>query len=98
MPRVLAQARVMRKPIVATPVNGTPELVFDDKNGFLRPVKEPEAHAEAWLAIAEDEALRRRLAECTDEPLHEFDQDYMVDRHDELYRKLLGLEPMPERS
>lgn len=96
MPRVLAQARVMRKPVVATPVNGTPELIFDDKNGFLRPVKDPEAHAEAWLRIAREPGLYERLAQCTDEPLHEFDQEYMVDQHAELYRQLLGLESSDE--
>ena len=92
LPRVAVQARTARKPVVATPVNGTPELILDGRNGFLRPTKDPAAHAEAWLALARDPELRERLGGCTDEPLGEFDQETMVDQQEELYRRLLGLE------
>ncbi len=97
LPRVVVQARSARKPVVATPVNGTPELILDDRNGLLRPVKDPEAFAEAFVRLAQDEQLRARLADCTDEPLPEFDQELMIDQQEQLYARLLGL-PAPSTA
>lgn len=91
LPRVVVQARTARKAVVATPVNGTPELIFDDRNGYLRPTKDIEAFAEAFVQLARDRELRERLANCTDEPLAEFDQEVMVDMQELLYAKLLAL-------
>lgn len=92
LPRVAVQARSARKPVVATPVNGTPELIVDGKNGLLRPTKDPAAHASAYLALARDPDLRARLGGCTDEALAEFDQETMVLQQEELYLRLLGRE------
>ena len=46
MPTVLPMAHAMKKPVVATRVNGNAEVVSEGENGFLVPPRNPEAMAE----------------------------------------------------
>ena len=55
------------RPIVATPVGGTPELVTDGETGLLVPPRDPEALAEALRRVLDDPDLARRLGEAARE-------------------------------
>ena len=61
---VLLEAMAHRRPVVATPVGGTPEVVSDGETGLLVPPRDPEALAQALRRVLEDPALARRFGEA----------------------------------
>lgn len=63
LPRVAVQALAEAKPVVAYPLDGTPEVVLDGKSGFLVPPGNHEAAAQALIRILEHPEERRRLGE-----------------------------------
>jgi glycosyltransferase involved in cell wall biosynthesis len=64
LPVVLLEAMAHARPVVATPVGGTPELVVDGETGLLVPPRDPEALAAALRRLIEDPGLARRLGEA----------------------------------
>ncbi len=90
-PMVVAQAMAAAKPVVATPVGGVAEMVRDGASGFLVPVGDADALAEAMLKILEDRDLRaqlgregRRLAE------ENYRAEVVARRTYEVYRRMIG--------
>jgi glycosyltransferase involved in cell wall biosynthesis len=75
-------------PVVATRVGGIPEIVADGETGLLVPPRDPEALAAAIVRLAEDPALRRRLAEGGKRRVREFSADRTEERMNELYGEL----------
>ena len=63
LPLVLIEALWLGIPIIASAVDGLPELVLDDVNGLLVPPEDPRALADALLRMLLDTALYRRLSE-----------------------------------
>ncbi|MBC8110887.1 MAG: glycosyltransferase [Verrucomicrobia bacterium] len=59
----LLEAMAMKKAVVATPVDGTKEVVKDGENGLLIPYQNPDKLAEALISLHIDKGLRRKLAE-----------------------------------
>ncbi len=57
-PRSAIEAAAMRLPIVATDIRGCRQVVENGKNGFLVPVKSPDALVNALLNLLDDEGLR----------------------------------------
>src|ERR671936_677694 len=64
LPLVLLEAMARGRPVVATPVGGTPERVTDGETGLLVPPRDPEALAEALRRVLDDPDLARRLGEA----------------------------------
>jgi glycosyltransferase involved in cell wall biosynthesis len=64
LPIVLLEAMAHGRPVVATPVGGTPELVTDGETGLLVPPRDPEALAAALRRVLDDPDLARRLGEA----------------------------------
>lgn len=58
---VLHEAAVARLPIVASEVAGARDLIRDGENGFLAPIGDSDAVAEALARLAADRALRERF-------------------------------------
>jgi glycosyltransferase involved in cell wall biosynthesis len=78
-------------PVVATDTGGLPEVVVDGETGYLRPVGDVEAMAEAALAILGDPALARRLgAAARERAVTVFDQGRAVARYRALYERVLA--------
>ena len=61
LPVIVLEAMAHAKPVIATPVGGTAELVADGETGLLVPPRDPERLAEAIRSLAADPELRRRL-------------------------------------
>ncbi|HSJ16264.1 MAG TPA: glycosyltransferase, partial [Longimicrobiales bacterium] len=63
-PLVILEAMAAGLPVVATAVDGIPELVRPNDTGMLVPPADPQALAEALLLVLRDPALARRLGEA----------------------------------
>jgi glycosyltransferase involved in cell wall biosynthesis len=62
LPRAVLQAMAAGVPVVATAVDGTPEVVRDRRTGLLIPPARPDAAAAAVLELVADPDLGRRCA------------------------------------
>lgn len=61
LPRSILEAMLMEKPVVATRVTGSSEVVQDNKTGYLVPVSQPASLAEAILKLAGNSGLRKSM-------------------------------------
>jgi glycosyltransferase involved in cell wall biosynthesis len=62
LPIALLEAMAMKRPVIATPVGGIPEVIQDGKNGMLVS-PEPEEIAKGIITLLNDSNLRTSLAE-----------------------------------
>lgn len=91
MPVTVLEAMAHRKPVVATPVGGTPELVVDGETGVLVPPRDPEALAEALRSLVADPQRARRLGEAGYARVAElFTVERMTTRVLEVYDEVAG--------
>lgn len=61
LPRVVMEAMSYGVPVVATAVNGVPEMVQDGETGFLIPVGNVEALADRMACLLRDPLLREQM-------------------------------------
>jgi len=61
LPLVAIEALALGRPMVATEVDGTPEVVIHEKTGLLAPPANPQALASAIERMLSDPALAARL-------------------------------------
>jgi glycosyltransferase involved in cell wall biosynthesis len=90
LPRAAVESLAAGVPVVATAVDGTPEVVRDGVNGFLAEAGETATLARRVRSLLADDELHRRLAAAAPHGLEDFDIDRMVREQEELYRWLLG--------
>jgi len=91
LPNVILEAFACRKPVVATSVGGTPEVVQHGENGFLVPAEGMGRFAEAILRLAPDPQLRRTMGDNGYEHvLATFGYEVQTDAYIDVYSKLLG--------
>jgi glycosyltransferase involved in cell wall biosynthesis len=64
LPRTLAEAAACGRVLVAADVPGCRSIVRQGKNGFLVPVKDGKALAEALRTLILDASLRRKMGLC----------------------------------
>lgn len=64
LPRVLLEAMLLAKPVVASRVVGSQELVADDDSGLLVPYGDSAALAEALAKLVADAGLRQRMGQA----------------------------------
>ena len=78
------------KTIVATAVDGTPEIVKNQKNGLLVNCKDVSSLAQAMLRLCRDSELRRKMEQAAKESYkQEFSFDKLKEHYVEYYEKLL---------
>jgi glycosyltransferase involved in cell wall biosynthesis len=77
-------------PVVASRVGGLPEVVEEEKTGWLIPSGSPAALAEAVVAAASDPARLRRFGLNARERARQFSADIMLERTEALYARLLA--------
>jgi glycosyltransferase involved in cell wall biosynthesis len=59
--RVILEAMLLARPVIAASAGGVPELIEDGETGFLVPPGNPEALAQRIMALARDPERRRRI-------------------------------------
>ncbi len=90
LPIVPIESMGSGKPVVATQVAGTPEVVIDGETGVLVPPKDAESLAEAILQLLQDDALRRKMGKKGRELVKEkYSNERMVKAHKMLYQNLI---------
>jgi glycosyltransferase involved in cell wall biosynthesis len=97
LPFVLVEASTLAKPIVATAVDGTPEVIADGKTGLLVPPGDPGALAEAVIRLLKDREEARRLGETARALVPpRFPLRRMVEQTQSLYLELAGQKRIPQ--
>jgi len=90
LPRAVLQAMAAGVPVIATAVDGTPEVVRDRETGLLVPPARPEEAARGVLELVANDELRRRCIRQARRALGtRFDVHRMVADLDRLYLTLL---------
>lgn len=77
-------------PVVATRVGGLPEVIEDERTGWLVPPGSPRALAAAIVAAASDRARLRALGVQARERARQFASNIMIERTEALYYRLLS--------
>lgn len=91
MPVAALEAMFMEKPVVATAVGGTPEVVLDGRTGRLVPAEDPSALARAVIAMLDDpEEARRMAAAGRARAESEFRVETMIQRYESAFLDLLA--------
>jgi glycosyltransferase involved in cell wall biosynthesis len=89
IPRVLLEAAACGKPIITTDHPGCREAVTDNDNGFLVPVKNAQATADAIEKLLNDKALQERMGRRSRERAEsEFDINLIARQTADIYKKL----------
>jgi glycosyltransferase involved in cell wall biosynthesis len=92
LPRALLQAAAARVPIVATAVDGTPEVISDGDTGLLVAPGNSDQVAAAIIRLARSEELRQRLSGAAYRRVTSgsFEIAQMLAELEEVYQQLLG--------
>ena len=87
----IAEAMLASLPIVASNVDGIPEVVADGETGFLVPPKDAMALAEKLLLLLEDQDLARDMGEAGRlRAQTRFSVPTMVHEYEQFFRRLAG--------
>jgi glycosyltransferase involved in cell wall biosynthesis len=88
---VLLEAMAAGRPVVASNVEGIPEIVIDGITGLLVPPGEPAAIAQAVCALLADRETRMEMGRCGRAQVErQFDIRATVRRYEEVYGELTG--------
>ena len=87
LPRAAVQALAARVPVVAYPLDGTPEVVLPEKTGLLVPPEDVQAVADAVIRLLKEPSLRAQMGETGQHfVLERFDWHTMADILEEEYK------------
>jgi N-acetyl-alpha-D-glucosaminyl L-malate synthase BshA len=90
-PLTILEAMSTGLPVIATRVGGIPEMVEDDRTGFLVPLKHPEDIAERILELhADREKLRRMGAAAREAVLERYSTEKVVQQYLGVYQRVAG--------
>ena len=96
MPRSAIEASAMRRPVIATRIRGCREVVADGQTGILVAPRDPGELTDAIAALVDDPARRASLGQAGRIRAQEyFDEELMVSRSLEVYRRLLAQRRRP---
>ncbi|MEI6749922.1 MAG: glycosyltransferase family 4 protein [Bacteroidota bacterium] len=92
LPIGVLEAMSMSKVVIATPVDGTKEIMTDMENGILVPVRDEQKLAEAILRVHYDKPLQIRLSENAVRTIHQkFSIEEMVKKIENHYLTIMNL-------
>ena len=75
-------------PIIASDIGGIPDIVQNEKNGILVPIKESEAIYNAIIRLYNDEALRKKFSNEAFKNIGNFSFIKMTDRYEEIHKEI----------
>jgi glycosyltransferase involved in cell wall biosynthesis len=81
----ILEAMSLGKPIIATNVGGTPELIQDGKNGLLISSKDIIALKEAIEKLVKDKKLRDKFGKNNKNKIKEFDIKKVIKKYEKIY-------------
>ena len=91
LPRSVIEAMAYRVPAVVTDSGGSPELVVDGESGYVVPVFDPQALANAFEKLYRDPQLKARMGQAARDRIGTaFRHETTVEKTMALYRELLG--------
>jgi glycosyltransferase involved in cell wall biosynthesis len=83
---VILEAFAAGKPVIASNVEGIPEMVIDEENGFLVPIKDSDALAERIITLLKDPLLASRMGKKGRRLVEEnFDINNKIREYESLY-------------
>lgn len=86
---VVGEAMIMKKPIVATNVDGILEMITDKKEGLLVPPKNPQALADAIEKLYLNKDLREKLSKNAIEKIKQFDTKIISQQWKNYYEDMM---------
>jgi len=90
LPNVVLEAMAAGKPVVATSVGGTPEVIVDGETGLVVPPRNPEALASVIIRLLKNPELRTKMGRAGKERvLKQFSILRMVTKTQQLYKELM---------
>jgi N,N'-diacetylbacillosaminyl-diphospho-undecaprenol alpha-1,3-N-acetylgalactosaminyltransferase len=91
IPRTILEAESMGKPIVTTNTIGCKEVVENEKNGYLVPIKDVQALSDAIEKLILDSDLREKYGNYSrQKAVNEYDIKIIIGKYMELYNILLN--------
>jgi glycosyltransferase involved in cell wall biosynthesis len=91
MPNTVLEAMACGLPIIGTRASGLQELVRDGINGYLVPMKNADALAEAIALLIDDDYERRRMGRQSRKLAErEFAWEYIAEQYLEIYQRVTG--------
>ena len=94
MPLTVIEASAMAKPVVATAVDGTPEVIREGRTGRLVPPRDPGALSRALRSVLRDSIGAEQMGRAgRDFVLNRFDLARQVDATARVYRETAGVLP-----
>jgi glycosyltransferase involved in cell wall biosynthesis len=92
LPLVILEAMARGRPVVATAVDGIPEIVLEGRTGLLHPHGDAETLASRLLSLLEDEALAARIGGAGREFVKmEWSRERFAANMARLYEDVLGV-------
>ncbi|MBW2995514.1 glycosyltransferase family 4 protein [Candidatus Woesearchaeota archaeon] len=89
-PKFLLEAASMGKPIITTDVPGCRDVVENEENGILVPVKDVESLSNAVIKLINNSELRLKMGEKSRKKAErEFDEKIVVDQTLKVYNRLI---------
>jgi glycosyltransferase involved in cell wall biosynthesis len=97
LPNAVLEAAAAGRPIVATAVGGTVEILTDEADALLVPRRDRAALGTAILRLADDADLRARLAAAASRRAEAFSVARLVEQTALMYRSMLDAAGGPHR-
>jgi glycosyltransferase involved in cell wall biosynthesis len=86
---VMVEAMAAAKPVIVTNVSSMPEVVVEGQTGYIVPVRDPAALANAMLKLLADEQVAQNMGMAgRQRVLDHFTLDHMVDQYESLFNSL----------
>jgi len=76
-------------PVIASNVGGLPELITHNVSGYLFPMGEYDAMGDAAETLLRDKEVHKRLSVGARKRAEQFSQSKIIDRYENLYRRVL---------
>lgn len=90
-PYALLEGAAFKKPAVASAVGGIPEMITDNKTGYLFPSGDSKAFADRILRLYKNPELRKKMGEEFYKDAKErFSVDNMAKTHIDIYNKIIN--------
>ena len=89
IPLVSSEATMAGVPPILSDVGGNPEIVLNNRTGFIVPLENPGILSERIVQCLIDQDLSERLVRQGKEFLGQFTEESMMNRLDDIYRDVI---------